>query len=199
MELKEITEFRKRFGDRIPDNVLGLLYERYRDSINHNVGSELIRDVLFAISTIINEIAEGKKERIAELEQYKKIGDKWNGIIKKHGKRIEDNYESNLLSFDQKIVLLRWLSKERLREASRTFINLNRFCHAYNSEVGKALRKDVESNVNGGVKAIWESKSNGELVSYNAYKIIDSNWNTKIKSHKEVKEAIQTIINRRRK
>ncbi len=208
MKLKEreITQFRKRFGEKIPDNILDLFYKRYSDSINHGIGRELINDVLFSISSFINEIAKGNKERIKELEEYKKIADKWNGIIKKHDKKIEDNYESNLLSQEQKIVLLRWLTQKRLSDLSKTFINLNKFYHAYNSEIGKVLRKDIESNVNGGIKNIWEScdspakrESNGELVAYNAYRVIRTHWNTKIESHKEMKKEIQKLINRRKK
>jgi hypothetical protein len=199
MELKEITQFRKRFGDKIPDSILGLLYERYSDSINHGIGRELINDVLFTISSLINEIAKGNEKRISELAEYKKIADKWNGIIKKHGIKIEDNYESNLLNYGQKVVLLRWLTQKSLSDASKTFINLNKFYHAYNSEIGEILRKDIEVNVNGGIKNIWENKVNGELVIYNAYRVIKTHWNTKIESHKKMKEGIQLIINRRKK
>lgn len=204
MELKEkeITQFRKRFGDKIPDNIFDLLYERYKDSINHGIGRELINDVLFSISSLINEIAKGDKKRIPELEEYKKIADKWNEAIKKHGNRIEDNYESNLLNYEQKIVLLRWLTKKSLNDLSKTFINLNKFYHAYNSKIGEALREDIEINVNGGIKNIWESsgvQNNGELVTYNAYKIIKTHWNAKIESHKEMKKEIQKLINRRKK
>jgi hypothetical protein len=199
MELKEITQFRKRFGDKIPDSILGLLYERYSDSINHGIGRELINDVLFTISSLINEIAKGNEKRISELGEYKKIADKWNGIIREHGVKIEDNYESNLLNYGQKVVLLRWLTQKSLSDASKTFINLNKFYHAYNSEIGEILRKDIEVNVNGGIKNIWENKVNGELVIYNAYRVIKTHWNTKIESHKKMKEGIQLIINRRKK
>ncbi len=208
MELKEkeITQFRKRFGDKIPDNIFDLFYERYKDSINHGIGRELIHDVLFSISSLINEIAKGDKKRIPELEEYKKIADKWNEIIKKHGNRIEDNYESNLLNYEQKIVLLRWLTKKSLNDLSKTFINLNKFYHAYNSEIGEVLRKDIEINVNGGIKNIWEScdnpelrESNGKWGIYNAYKIIKTHWIAKIESHKEMKKEIQKLINRRKK
>ena len=90
MKTKEITQFRKRFEDKIPDNILDLFYNRYRDSINHGIGRELIYDVLFSMSSLINEIAKGDKERIPELEEYKKIADKWKGIIKKHKRKKKD-------------------------------------------------------------------------------------------------------------
>ncbi len=54
-------------------------------------------------------------------------------------------------------------------------------------------------NINGGIKAIWENKSNGELVVYNAYRVIRTHWDTKIENHKEMKKEIQILINRRKK
>ncbi len=197
MEVKEITQFKKRFGDKIPDNILDLLYERYSDSINHSIGRELINDVLFGISSLIDEIAKGDKKRIPELEEYKKIADKWNGIIKKQGRKIEDVYEKEVLSEDTKKQLEKLCGKRWVEESSKVLFSLDRFYHAYRSDIGKKIIEDIKENVNGGARIIWEGKSNGELLNYNAYRVLNSYWNDKIKNHKKVLDETKILINRR--
>lgn len=199
MKTKEIYQFKKRFGEKIPDNILSLFLEDegYRYSINNAVGRELISDILHIMTILIKEVGKGNKEKAVELEEYKKIGSKWNDIIKKAKKKSEDDYEKSVLNEDKETLLINRLGEKGVKDLSRTLISLDRFFHAYNNDIGKILNKDIEDNIDGGIKSIWESRANGELVAYNAYKTIRSYWNTKIASREKILAQVQTLINRR--
>ncbi len=202
MKTKEIIQFKKRFGDKIPDNILSLFLENkdYRYSINNVIGKELIYSVLHIMAILIKEIGKGEensKDKATELEGYKKIASRWNDIIKKAKKKTEDDYEKSVLNENEEILLINKLGQKGVKDLSRTLISLDRFYHAYKNEIGKALNKDIEDNIDGGIKAIWENKTNGELVTYNAYKVIRSYWNTKITNREHILKEIQTLMNRR--
>lgn len=199
MELKEITQFRKRFGDKIPDNVLTLFLEDedYRYAINHKIGRELISEILYTMNILINLIADGDKKCIAELGEYRKIASKWSNIIRNGEKKEESFYEKEVFSEDVKKRLEKCCGKRWVEESSKVLFSLDRFYHAYRSDIGKKIIEDIKENIDGGARIIWEGKSNGELLNYKAYKVLNSYWNDKIKSHKKISDETIILINRR--
>ena len=193
----QITQFRRRFGGKISDNILSLFYDSYGYSIDSNIGRELISDILHIMNLLIGEIANGKKEKLAELSEFKRIATKWNKIIKEEKKKSDEDYEKEILSEDDEKLLIRGLGEKGAKDTATTLINLDRFYYAYKSEVGQSLLDDIETNINEGVKSIWGENVNGQLTSYNAYKVIKSYWNIKIRNRDKILKETKTIINKR--
>jgi hypothetical protein len=192
---QQIERLRKRFGDELSDNILSLFYDNYKYSMNSNVGSELISGILFKMNELIDEITNGKKEKLPELSELKKIASKWNEIVKNSKEERNDDYEREVLDENGAKVLMGRVSKKDAEKVVVMYIRLNRFYYAFMSSIGKKLFKDMENNINEGVESIWGEKVNGELESFNVYKKIMDSWNTKLKNRKK----LLAIINKRSK
>lgn len=188
----QIAQFRRRFGERISENILSLFYDSYSDAIESNIGKELISDVLHAMNILIKEIAGGNKEKIPELSKFKEIASKWNGIIKKSKQQLNDDYLEKLPTEKEETALIHYYRKKGTDAISR-LINLDRFYYAYKSELGETLQEDIEKNINEGITSIWKGSVNGELTNYNAYTVIKSNWNIRMANREKTRQELKGL------
>lgn len=195
----EIREFRARFGNDIPDNMLSIFFDEdlLPDVLNHQIGRELIYDVLRMISVTIKSIAyEYSKESHLKLHVIKDVVNDMVEIIRGLIGKTSTENEVDSLSSNEKEILLRILGN-KFPERVKKLYNLERFCYAYKTEMGKSLIEYLNSSIDGYIGMVYKNTDPVNTVSESRHNIcvaILDLWSKKLLARKKFVDDTRQII-----
>lgn len=194
MTIEAERSFRQRFGDEIPDNILNLLFkeEKVKTVINHKVGRELIYDVIRELSIAISKELTGKPDN-ASTDSFKRFLFEITEIILPLLDNLNLEYEKDVLSQDEKAILLKKLGRDGFAEVAKKMNILDQFYFAYNTKPGKAVKDYLISNIDKFVEQVYM----GEVFSpsdYYKYSSLADKWKVKINLRNDSLKKSRKII-----
>jgi len=182
----QTREFRRRFENDIPDNILSLFFEdeNINQILNHQIGRELIYPILRIISITIRCVADSddiseKRKAICKLQSERLVCEDFVNIIKAKIGKIEslgEEYKKNVLTEDERIILLKKLGREKHAIRAKILLGHDNFYYAYKTSVADELRKYLDGKINYYIKKVYEGEGGVGGDTYDVCNTIKRGW-----------------------